>query len=315
MAKTPCAGAPGILSRMLNQHSNWHSDVYVSVKSLSCANFSIDYEHSISAALISQYIGLANILHFHNEGPASFKGFSFGDKSFIIQFHSEPSQKNRILHTYGEENCITVSQKHALLYKNLEHIPNLVPIYDKEYIGVPSDPDKCTIVFSPTSKIELSNYDNTCRGKGYAKTLSILGSLKIKFGNRLIVHVLTGVSKAKVLEYKRMSDIVIDECVTGGYHLSSLEGLATSNVVIANLSNEVKLLLQNVTGCPMCNLPWLNMSLGELEITLARLIQLKLGNVIAFEKLKSESVLWMHTYWKPEERLKKIIGIYEKRLL
>jgi hypothetical protein len=312
LSKTPIAGSPGIISRMINLYSSWTSIIHVTRKTLSAGDFSIDYQQSIEENMLKDNIEDADIIHFHNSGPREWS--LKAGKPFVIQLHSEPKVMNRLAKEYPN-NCVTIAQKHAILYQTLPAVPNLIPVFDEMYCRNGSgDENIIHIVYAPTSRAEPLSYENTCQGKGYLKTLDVLSRIKNYYLEKVRISILTQKSKEEILRAKGTADIVIDECVTGGYHLSSLEALSLGAVTIANLMPEVKQLIYKITGSNSDNLPWVNCSIEKLDETLEKLIELKLNNPKAFAELKRKGRLWMEEYWNPATLVKHYTSLYNRTL-
>src|SRR4030043_169766 len=163
LADSPCAGAPGMASYCIDQYSGWSSKIFVNRKILSAGDFSMDYKDSISREEITERAVQADILHFHNCDPMGWNLKKM--KPFVLELHSEPAQKDRLLKLYPDK-CITIAQKHATLYKYLPVVPNLIPFYDELYQPKEKSRNSVRIVFSPTRKQEPNSYQGTI-GKGF----------------------------------------------------------------------------------------------------------------------------------------------------
>src|SRR5262249_24619573 len=111
--------------------------------------------------------------------------------------------------------------------------PNPVPTWEPAYTPEPK-PDVVTICYVPSGRHE--RYPNGHRlywhGKGYVTTMNVLRQLAATLPVRLEVLGGGQLPHARVLDMMRRSHIVFDECVTGSYHRTSLEGLATGCVVV-----------------------------------------------------------------------------------
>jgi len=311
LTQTPCAGAVGMLSDCIDKYSFYDSKVFARRTSVSAGNFDIDYTNAISLNCLCDYIQQADLIHLHNSTPEEWNLPK--TKKYIIQLHSEPKIKGGILQRH-RQFCVTIAQKHALLYKDVAMVPNIIPIYRSDYVPKNSKDNITRIVYAPTSKIELQNYDDTCRGKGYNSTMQILSRLRRKYKSAIEVKIFYQSDKKDVLLAKQLGDIVIDECVTGGYHLCSLEGLATGNIVFGYLYPEVINILCRITGCKPTELPWINTHISRLEEELDQVIQLKLNNSNKFESLRNRGTSWINKYYRPEDLIKIHENVYNKRL-
>ena len=309
LGSSPCAGAIGMLSESINAYSEHTSEVFVKKLHTGVGSFGIDYNGIVKAGDLNSHIHNADIVHIHNTHPYEWR---INGKPCLIQLHSEPKLKGGIVKD-NPDNCCTLAQKHALLYKKLPYVPNLIPLNKKIYsYKEPRNKRQVYIVYSPTSKTKFLDYHETCRGKGYSETLDVLNKLYIEFGNRIRLGIFFNKDKVEVLKAKRTSDIVIDECVTGGYHLSGLEGLAMGNIVIGYLMPEVIEFITNISGCNSDELPWINTKQEYLFQRLKTLVSLKLNDLKKFDELRQKSIDWMYTYWHPKNLLKHYFCLYER---
>jgi len=114
-------------------------------------------------------------------------------------------------------------------------VANMIPLNKPEYRPDESPQrrqGKIRIAYAPSNTSACFNrqapafWDN----KGYQTTVGILAELSRR--KDVEVDVITGCELNECLRRKRRAHIVIDECVTGSYHRSSLEGLAVGAVVI-----------------------------------------------------------------------------------
>jgi hypothetical protein len=313
LSKTAVAGAAGLASRVIDKYSHWESDVYVEKKIMTVGDFSCDYENLVLSEDLQTYIDNADIIHFHNWGPEDFPQLKFENKKFIIQLHSEPQAK-QILYKNHYKDCVTLAQKHTLLYKTLPALPNLIPLYEEVYTPSFNLDNIVRVVYSPTSKVSFPNYVNTCAGKGYNETIKILDRIKSIFKDRIEINILSGIPKCEVLAIKRKADIVIDECVTGGYHLSSLEALSMGCVTIANLKQDMLEVISQLTSSPIKEIPWVNCSIPSLEIAIIEYINLRLFHKERFLDLRRKIREWMEKYWSPSIMAKKFTDLYEEKL-
>lgn len=306
ITKTPCAGAPGMLNQCLNDYSDIESKVFVECTKLTQGDFSMDYKDSVTREQLKETIEWADIIHLHNQDPEKYH---VTHKPFVIQLHSEPAKKGGLVKKYPRQ-CITIAQKHATLYHGIPAVPNLIPLDDPSYTAdCERGSSVVTIVYSPTDKRSRSSYKDTCRGKGYDETLKVLNAVKNVFKDKVKIHILTGQPKEVVLMHKRHSDIVIDECVTGGYHLSGLEGLATGNLVFGFLNQEVKELICKITGSPGgMELPWYSCKFDDdFMIVLHNMVECILDSRKVFNEAHGIKYgrQWMEEYWHPKKLIEK----------
>lgn len=309
ITKTPIAGAPGTLSNIIDRYSSFSSKIYVGNIMSGNKDFGYDYIGRILYENIQKEADNADILHFHNTCPEEWTDINFKGKPFVVQLHSEPAVVGRLNREYeGNYKVITIAQKHALLYKTLPYVPNLIPIFDEEYMPLNKNNDIVHIFYAPSTTGSQDDYTDTCLGKGYEKTLGILEKIGKVYGDRIKITIMTNRSKQDVLMVKRTADIVIDECVTGGYHLASLEGLSMGCTTFACLIPEMIDIIFKITGAK--ELAWCNSTIEHLENRLKWLIDFR----PLLDDIKIESRKWMEKYWNPVVMVRYYIDIYRELL-
>lgn len=175
-------------------------------------------------------------------------------------------------------------------------VPNPVPLWEEVF--QPGQTEQVvTVCYTPSGKHERYPPDHRLywHSKGYNTTMRILDRLAGRFPLRLEVIRDRQVSHAEALAMKRRAHIVIDECVTGSYHRSSLEGLAAGCVVV----NAVGLLPAVVEVLRYCSggaptIPFVHAGLDELESVLTPLIQ---RHVTTLSAEGASNRRWMEQHW------------------
>jgi len=168
-------------------------------------------------------------------------------------------------------------------------VPNLVPL-DHPWFQLSEKPlGRVVIAYSPSNRT-MTGWDN----KGFEQTAGILGGLGAE------VDIITGTPLETCLRRKARAHIIIDECITGAYHRSSLEGLALGCIVVNNCDAQCAWLIRRMTGG--CNHPFVRCGIGELEAMLRWLIE-KGPN-----RLKGAGLLnrkWMQGAWEPADLIRR----------
>ncbi len=247
---------------------------------------------SISAAIRPNKI---NVLHFHNKyikHPKNIKWPCFE----MIQYHSPPSvvMLNIPNHVYK----IVLNQLHCTLpeYANMRTVSNpiiLRSIEDNRYIH--KNDLTIRIAYSPSSL----KSNNGLPDKGYSQTKQILDKLQKQFIGKLHVFIITNTPLIDCLYLKSMSDIVIDECITGGFHRSSLEGLSLGKVVICKIDPKLKI--------KHPDLPIINSDIGSLEKTIKDLLYTGKKNL---EKMGNKNKDWFNINWNNTKICREFENIY-----
>jgi hypothetical protein len=193
---------------------------------------------------------------------------------------------------------VVVGQSWATLseFKNWNVVPNPFPLWERVY--QPSRKNgPVTICYTPAVKLDCYSSDNPqyLFSKGYSETMRILEKLATQFPIQLEIIPGRHLPHVEVLEMKRRAHIVIDECVTGGYHRNSLEGLAAGCVVVnsVGLLPEVTEILHYCTGGQNGN-PFVFASMDILQGILTSLIERGTDNLVEEGKSNRQ---WMERYW------------------
>jgi len=323
-SRTPLAGSPVRVSRILDA-SPEISSICVSGKAVYSDGrrfpFDIEYNDRSEDEIRRHIEGLieeADVLHFHNESywnlPALFAEW-IGRKPCCVQWHSGPDEIGHRLgmtveevSRWNEVPVLVVAQKQARLYPHAIPVPNAVPLWEVPYQPLPRDTGRLHIVFTPTD--DVGRWSRVCGDKGLREVLAALDAIREHHADAVEVHIVRGVPLKECLRIKRLCHVCIDDIKSGGYHLSSLEGLAMGCVTIANLDPEMRAFLAAYTGCPERDLPWFPASPDNLLERLQRLI----GDRRLVEKTGLMSRLWMETYWNEAFVVRKFREAYRKVL-
>jgi SAM-dependent methyltransferase len=126
--------------------------------------------------------------------------------------------------------------------------------------------------------------------------------------NRVALNVVQNLSFEACMRIKRASDIVLDDTVTGSYHLVGLESLAMGIPTIAYIDARMERLLKDLTGAP--DIPWVNVRIEELEKTVAALI----ADPDLRRAIGKASHAWMQTYYREEVLIQHFVKAYEDLL-
>lgn len=238
------AGAPGMLARAqteLGGHRAVHfrardygpaRDV-LSVNSLEIRRNALDRE------LFFLHTEDADVIHVHNFVPplllewlAEIDGIN--DRTLVYQLHSPVGERPVYKDLSSEHGLqwdakLTVSQCHPRMYPDLIAVPNCLYRHgiapDSRVAKRGSGPLR--IVFSPSTKSRRRWASKS--SPDFERMLQVI-SRDPRFQLRKAI----GLSPERVAAIRLVSDVSIDEVITGGFHLVSYEGLAAGNVVINN---------------------------------------------------------------------------------
>lgn len=271
------------------------------------------FSDSIDEAV--ELIQKADIIHFHNNLDLSSRAFAPIDFTelqkkgtrFVRQFHSIPSTIARKMNCSVEEilsstiPSLVIGQYPERYFPNAKVVPNCIPINDDSYMPLSRDENlKSDILFSPSKK--ASAWSERWNTKGMPETIRMLKKLKKQRDCR--VEVVTDSPLDKVLYKKRRSYIVLEEMVTGSYHLSGLEGLSMGKATLCYLDKRVEFVMKQLSGAD--SLPFVNTMLEHSEKVLAYL----LANRGTGDELGAASRKWMEQYWNEEVLMRQFADIY-----
>ncbi len=299
IASTPLAGAPAHLNHVLNKYSHLTSRAILKkpfCKGSSLGNLQWDYDLTKPAhSTLKDEMAWADIIHYHNRAE---KGAA-NEKPALVQFHAKPSgyQPGQ---TYSEFNgCkLVIGQYHPRFYEDAHIVPNVIDIWDPLYKPGSKPRDRVRIFFSWAS--EGSGWAN----KGSRETQRVLNALKKQYGDRVDLVVMHNEPYEACMQAKQQAHICIDECVTGSYHLQSLEGCAVGALTFNNMDRQTFTYLQQVSGAD--HHPFETCGLDALYDKLCYYID----NPEYLAQRQKESRQWMETYWDPEEMVWHFERIY-----
>lgn len=248
-----------------------------------------------------------DIIHYHN----IYVPCDVNKK--CIQFHSEPTRVT--LNSSTVHNCDTfpstkfvLAQYHATLkeYKDCVHVRNVINFdTDPLYTLTPRMSKTLKVSYSPSVTTRVNEYFD----KGYEATKKILENVKgIEF------DIIIGVSLEECLKRKADSDIVIDECVTGSYHRSGLEGLALGKMVICWVNDETKKVMlnakskRNTLEIDDRPFPFENIKITELEEFLNDCVQRPIEDI---RRIGTKNREWMERWWHPRDIANDYLKFYK----
>jgi hypothetical protein len=215
-------------------------------------------------------------------------------------YHSEPALVDLNVPT---KNKMVIAQYHATLdeFSDCTIVRNVIdfnqPLYNPIY-GF----NEIRIGYSPSRKTKMGKWHD----KGYNETLSVLTKTQNMYPN-VIIDVITDVSLEECLMRKNQCNVIIDECVTGSYHRSGLEGLALGKFTICYLSQGVQKVIKRSSGSS--KIPFSNVHISHLEKELITIIK---KGVSYIESIGEENRKWMERNWHPSTIVNEYVNFYEQ---
>lgn len=270
---TPIALAPDELSKAINKYSDHYSELY---------------SNSTSR------LDLFDVLCCHNRViDIPIPG--------CMLYHSEPMMVD-LYSPYKTKMVVAQYQATLNEFKNCLPVRNVIDWKNNNLYEPTYPTEKIRIAYAPTQLAKIGKWHD----KGYVETKKILDNIQKIFSD-VEVDIIKGVPLKECLERKKLANIVIDECKTGSYHRSGLEGLSQGKLTICYLSTKVEKMMKNVSGAD--TLPFHNIPISTLETRLIEIIESGV-NKINEEGMRSRK--WIETYWKPEDIVQEFINIYEQ---
>lgn len=259
----------------------------------------------------------ADIIHAHSRGSLDVLGPELRPNCpVLLHHHGSPEKEEcsgRVIP--GEESLFHASivqyPERYIPYSRL--LPNIINFGEQVEDSVLED--ACARVFySPTMNTSAWRVPEkwkrwiTKGRKEISKILFRMESRLLAQGKPVELNYLIQSTFEECMQAKRASNIVIDDTVTGSYHLVGLEGLAMGIPVVGYIDPRIEHLLKSVTGAE--SIPWVNVHLEELEATLEVLmadgaLRKSIGNV---------SHEWMNKYYREEVLVQYFSKAYEDLL-
>jgi hypothetical protein len=136
-----------------------------------------------------------------------------------------------------------------------------------------------------------------------------LERIKARFGDRVETVVMHNRPYRECLEAKRTAHICIDECVTGSYHLQSLEGCSVGAATFNAIDDQTVAFLREITGTS--EHPFIKTSLARLFDDLCHYIE----HPDELAQRGKAARDWMEFFWNPRVLVRRFARAYHDVLL
>ena len=295
---TPLAGAPIRLVQALNRLTD------VSARLVDLERFGL-YDHDIifsEAPDEAQHIvNNADILHLHNYldcesrqfAPIDFKILFDTGKRIIRHYHSTSDWISGQMGIAEEKllKCplpsLVIAQYPERFFTKSRVVPNLIPHSDPLYLPCGDQEHEYDIFFSPTKT--AGAFERRWDTKAAPEVTELIHKVAQRTGCSF--KIMTGQPLKEALRAKQRSRIVIDDLVTGSYHLTGLEGLSQGKPVLSFIDERNLALLRHVSGSEHC--PFINVRLEDAETVLLHLLE----NPANCETIGNAGRRWLLKYW------------------
>lgn len=316
IARTNCAGSIWRIHDAINAHTEHRCRTITFSNRTNGRLFPHDILMS-DARAVTEAIMKADVIHFHNWIDHNAKELMpyrhlLTGKQTVLQYHTEPSLLRRAfpgvnIITRTDIKTLVIAQKHVRFYPNSAIVPNMVnpehplltPI-NRYWMG--NEPLR--LIFTPSDTKGYADYTNTCCGKGYPEMLPMLKRLEAR--GIISLRVITDMTWEELMPIKQQHDVCIDECVTGGYHLCSLESLSQGLITLAWLDDQTQDAIHRVVG-EKTELPWVNVRINEVEETLTKL---RFKSPEEISVMKQAGREWILRNWHPRKLIRHFLDAY-----
>jgi nucleotide-binding universal stress UspA family protein len=260
----------------------------------------------------------ADVIHLHNYldlnstqfAPIDLKKLWLDGRPMVRHFHSAPDAVAQQMHTTAQAvaDCpipkLVIAQFHARYYPAAKLVPNIV-FGDDPKLGLVLRTDPLRIGYAPTrfNSGRASRWDT----KGYRETTKLLKDVVRKAAALNIdvrVDIIEQVSHAECLQRKSACHIVIDDLVTGSYHLNTLESLASGSVCLTHMDRATQQAVFDLTG--RSDFPAISVGLEDAEVVLLDLA----CNRPLVSAMGEHARAWMRQHWAPKDMARHFLEAY-----
>lgn len=300
LTQTQLAGAPLNLSNILNRYTPHESRVILKdfFRARSVRNLSWDYPLvRLSQAAIEEHIRWADVV-LHHQRPWR----TAVNKPEGIMFHAQPGNyRPGISLRQFQGRKLVIAQYHPRYYTDAEVVPNMIDIWAPEYQPAPKKTDRVVIFMGVASETPSGWGQKNSEG-----VRKVFNQIKSKHGERVEIRLLKGRPMEEVFAAKRDAELVVDECQTGSYHLSSLEGLAYGAVVFNNMDAQTHKAIERVTG--VSDHPFI---LTDMNGLFER-IDFFVNHPEKRREVQTRSREWIEQHWDPKVLVNQFVRNFEK---
>ncbi len=308
------AGGPFRLVQALRRHTDHQ------VRLIDLARWD-DFPHDVVFAeepeLAVELAKQADIIHFHNYldydsrefWPIDFQQLRRQGTAFLRHFRSHPQIVARMMNAPVERvlSCpipsVVIAQFQERFYPQAQVVPNNIPLDDDHYLPC-DEPPEWDIAFSPTN--ESRAWANRWNTKGAPETVRLLKRVSRRTG--CTAKILTGLPLREVLHSKRRAFLLLDELVTGSYHVSGLEGISMAKPTLAFLDDRTLRVLREVAGSD--TQPFVNVRLADAERVVGHLLEHRQEA----EQIGHAGRQWLEAHWSEQKVARRFEDIYDNLL-
>ncbi|MEM6531795.1 MAG: hypothetical protein AAF654_04195 [Myxococcota bacterium] len=309
-SKTRLAGAPIRIANAVNSHTS------IRVRHVDSERWGIfDHDHvhieepeqTLNLAENADVIHLYNYLDLDSDAfaPVDFRDLERKGKRFVRHFESTPMRIAKHMGVSAETVVddplpqIVIAQYPERFFPRARVVPNIVPESSPLY-AESSDPIAWDVLHGPSNG--QTAWQTRWESKGQRETLEMLKSIERESGYTF--RSVSAVTHHELMAMKRRAGILIDELVTGSYHLSTLEGLCLGRPVLAFLDPRTEHVLREISGTSTA--PVVNVRLEDAGPVIKWLV----SHPEERQEIGRASRQWIEDHWSESTMAKHIEGVY-----
>jgi hypothetical protein len=281
-------------------------------------HFDLDLQWAKDQEEIVELARTADVLHLHNFldldsrhfAPIDIKKLWQEGRPLVRQFHSAPQSVAAYMNVpvSSLHDCpipkLVIAQFQARYYPTAKLVPNIVLDDDVLRPNGPR-PTRLRIGFAPTrfTSGRAARWDT----KGYRETVRLLARVRRKAATRKIdidIDLIEQVSHAECLRRKAACHVVIDDLVTGSYHLNTLESLAAGSVCLTYMDRATQQAVFDLTG--RSDFPAVSVGLEDAESVLLSLA----ADLPLVEAMGQNARTWMAKHYDPKQMALHFLDAY-----
>ena len=297
---TQLAGAPLNLSNIINKYTEHESRVILKdfFRSRTVKDLRWDYPLvRLPEKEVRRQVAWADVVLLHQR-PWRFPIH----KPHGIMYHAQPgAYRPGRTHAQLNGKKLVIAQYHARFYRDAEVVPNMIDIWAPEYQPAPKKKNRIVIFMGVASETRTGWGNKNSEG-----VRKVFRKIEAKYPSQVEIRFLKGRPMKEVFEAKREADIVVDECQTGSYHLSSLEGCSYQAAVLNNIDTDCVQAIEKVTG--QSTHPFLKTDMEGLYNRLEHLVT----HPEELRTLQKNSRAWIEKHWDPRDKVQQFIRFFEK---
>lgn len=308
---TPMAGGPMRMIKMLNKYTN------VEARLIDLHRNHV-YEHDLvfteNPEECIEVAQKADVINFHNYLTLDSKDFSPIDFNrlkrkgveFIIYYRTDPMYISAITKRSPLEiisstmPAIVNGQYPERYFENARVVRNIMPDLS---INTPVIHDLVNI----TSKGHVSAWASRWGTKGapeFRKTINKSG-----LDRECDIVTRSNIAYEEAMKLKAAGKIILDDLVTGSYHMAGIEGLMLGKVTFAYLDERIETVLKVITGSN--DIPFVNVHLSELPNKAREILGL---SSLERDEMGKNSRRWFEKFWNEEDIALEYAKVYDALL-